>query len=103
MVVSSVSDSRTIPRQWKGDMFSPLRPMCVDMCRYRDPSATVWGKAEANRWRSGSFVSRITPYCDGPTLEYAFGEFGVFVFSMECAPYMWLRWSFPVDGKTHKR
>ena len=66
---SSISDNRTISSQLNGcDFFpnefrrekrgTPIRPMCVYVCRHRDPSATVWGKLK----RSFGGVVRSSPY-----------------------------------------
>ena len=72
-VGSSISDNRTILRQLNGyDFFTndftrdkrgtTIRPMCV--CVWISISVyDSWGKAEAIRWRSGSFVSIFSPFC----------------------------------------
>ena len=70
--------------------------MCISV-------GTVEGKAEATRWRKFSFVSVIFLCYRGPTLEYDSGVFFVLFVSVEYAPYMWLRWSFPVDGRIQIR
>ena len=70
--------------------------MCISV-------GTVEGKAEATRWRKLSFVSVISLCYRGPTLEYDSGVFFCVVFSVEYVPYMWLRWSFPVDGRIQIR
>ena len=65
---SSISDNRTISGQLNGCDFFPNDfrrekrgspfGLCVYVCRYRDPSATVWGKLK----RSVGGVVRSSPY-----------------------------------------
>ena len=95
-----VSDNLTTTTQPNGfDIFSPNDfrrarredPNLAYVCVYMSVSGSVfdsWGKTEVIRWRSCSFVPIIYPCCRGPTLEYACSVFYVFVFSMECAPYI---------------
>ena len=99
-MVSSVSDNLTISTQPNGfDIFSPndfrrargQDPNLAYVCVYVSVSGSVCdskGETEMIRWGSCSFVPIISPCCRGPTLEYACSVFYVFVFSMECAPYI---------------